>query len=420
MNESYITALDLGNNCFKGILAQTTEENKFIIHATETVKSVGLFNGKVVDIKDLASQVGILLEKLHDNDNYEVSTLYVSISGDYIKQQNATTEISISSDDSQVEITELHLQQIGNDICAKVLQDEANHGFEIIHTIPKFYKIDENTDIYKHPVMFTASKVSGDMTLILADSSVLKNYEKAFHIIGYDVDRFISSAYASSLCSASEEEKKLGCITIDIGSNVTDCTVYTNGHIKFLNTINVGSSLISHDIFTILKTPPENAEYMKKEIGKIVDRDFDWNSEVQLKSFDASLPSVIKAQVLRDIILSRVRDILEQCYKSLLDNYSYEDISTGIILTGGACNLTSFRDIAQETFNLPVKIATSNCNLIEKNKESINQLEFSTISGILEFISTIKEEKKTKLNINLSKHINFKNVLDRLVKYFSN
>ena len=395
MNTKRVTAIDLGSSKIVAVIADLLEDGTIEVKGIGKSKSQGLSKGKVIDITDLSVAIEQALEAVKKSAQVDIDIIYVSIGGSFIKHVSANGKVTLSPDGKAVDVKMNHLAEVIKDVEVTVLKQTEFETYEIIHSIPKYFTLDSFKEQLKKPIMMKASKIEGEINVILAEKNILHNIRKSFEIIGHTIDHFVLASLASAMSILSREEQDLGCITIDIGAGISDCIVYNSKYIQSLSTIEEGGAEISQDLYTLLKTPPSNAELIKHEFSKINLDDFDWNNEVEVKSFDGHDAKSIQLKYIREIMERRIGQTLENCYKLLKPTYNTERIAAGLILTGGSCNLNYYKFIARETFNLPVKIGIPNKSRFAGDYSSLIAPEYATVTGILQYSRQNTSTKRT-------------------------
>lgn len=415
MGSKLVTVVDLGSSKITAITAEIFEDKTIEVKGIGTAPSNGIKKGKVTDIKDLSQQIKIAFDKLKEDSNCDIKTLLVSTSGDFIKYMNSVGKVTLSSEGKSTEIKQAHINEVLEDAKDSVLKQTGLESYEIIHAIPKYFLIDNNTEHYKLPLMFSATKLSGEIITILAEKSVLQNLTKCFEINGYQVDSYIFSGYASALGVLTEQEQELGCIMIDIGAGISDGIIFSKKYIHAISINQVGGEEITKDVYTILRTLPKTANDLKVGLSQLDYKKYDFKKEVEYPTFDRNFTKKVQLQVVKDIIERRIQDSLEGCYKELIKWYKPEIISAGLVLTGGACNLGVYQDIARDTFNLPIKISKPLMDGISGKVESLSKLEGATVVGLLRYSAINNLESQSLFPSKL----NIKNVFSSIKKFFS-
>lgn len=415
MGSKLVTVVDLGSSKILAVAAEIFEDKTIEVKGVGLAPSKGIKKGKVNDIKDLSQQINVAFGKLKEDSGCEIKTLVVSIAGDFIKYMNSVGKVTLSPEGKSTEIKHDHINDVLEDAKDSVLKQTGLENYEIIHAIPKYFLIDNNTEHYKLPLMFSATKLSGEIITVLAEKTVLQNLNKCFEINGLQVDSYVFSGYASALSVLTEQEQELGCILIDIGAGSSDGIIFNKKYIQAISVNLVGSEEITSDIYTVLRTLPKTANDLKIGFAQLDYRKYDFKKEIEYRTFDRNVTKKVQLQVVKDIIERRIQDSLEGCYKELIKWYKPEMISAGLVLTGGACNLEVYQEIARETFNLPTKISQPIMDGITGKTESLSKLEGATAVGLLRYCALNTLDSSSIF----PKRFNIKNIFNEIKRFFS-
>ncbi len=415
MGSKMVTVVDIGSSKILAVTAELLGGKSIEIKGIGQAPSNGILKGKVIDIKDLSESIKDAIDQLKENSNQDIDSLFVSVSGDYIKYMNAVGKVTLSTEGKSTEIKQEHINLVLDDAKNSVLKQTGLENYEIIHTIPKFFLIDNNTEHYKLPLMFSGTKLSGEITTILVEKVVLQNLNKCFDINGYKVDSYVLASYASALGVLTEQERDLGCILLDIGSGISDGIIFSKKYIQAISVNLVGSEEITKDIYKVLRTLPKTANDLKTGLSQLDYSKYDFSKEIEYRTFDRNITKKVQLQVVKEIIERRIQDSLETSYKDLIKSYKPEMISAGLVLTGGACYLDVYASIARETFNMPVKITHPVLDGISGKIDDLNKLESSVVIGMLRYCGLNNIEAKTIF----PKKIKLKNIFSEIKKFFS-
>ena len=86
----------------------------------------------------------------------------------------------------------------------------------------------------------------------------------------FNVEGLVAAPQASAEAVLSEEEKKLGVISIDLGGGTSSFAVFADGLFIHLDSITLGGDHITYDIARSLSTPLQEAERIKTLYGTVV------------------------------------------------------------------------------------------------------------------------------------------------------
>lgn len=260
MNEGKIVvAVDIGSSKVVTVIARVDEVVNVL--GVSEVKSAGIKKGQIVDIDEAVLAINNSLEAAERMAGYSASRVIVSIGGNHIESQNSRGVVAVSS--PQGEITENDLLRVID--AAKAVSLPSTR--EIIHVLPRTYTVDGQEGI-KDPIGMSGVRLEVDTHIISASSAVLRNIEKAFSMVGVDIDGVVFSGYASSLSTLSDTEKELGVVLVDIGAGTTDISIYVDGSVAYSSVLPIGARHITNDLAIGLRISLESAEKIKLFLSK--------------------------------------------------------------------------------------------------------------------------------------------------------
>ncbi len=419
MKERIITAIDIGSTKVCAIISVINSENKLEIRGVGTSESQGIEKGIVNDLKATSDSIIKAIEQAEDNSKLEAENLFVGIAGDYIEYRSTTGRISIANGNQPCEINETHVEQVINDSKLTLKLQSGSEQYDILHCIPQFFSIDKQDGVY-NPIGMIGIALSVNTLVILAAINPLRNLRKAFEMAGFSDIHFVLSTIATSKSVLNDDEKQLGSLLIDIGGGTTDLLIFKNKCIHLTRSIGYGGTAITNDLSIGLRTPPKFAESIKVEYGNAVAATVDYETTVSIEGIGGRPPVIKQLRLVSDYIEARLRDILDESYKLLLNNYrGLESLTGGIILTGGSSQMMNISALCEEIFNMPVRIGYPDLSIVNGAVSRINSPEFSTVIGLLYYaFDQYKEDSSsTKSNSNILKNI--KNPFRNLIKLFS-
>ncbi len=118
----------------------------------------------------------------------------------------------------------------------------------------------------------------------------------------------------------------------------------------------VGGNNITNDIAAGLRTPMAEADRLKRLHGCSLGRMVADDEEIEVPGVGGQKARRTPRRVLSDIIEPRVEEIFAVVRKRLEDTGLLEQLSAGIVLTGGAVLLEGTTELAEEVLGMPVRI----------------------------------------------------------------
>jgi cell division protein FtsA len=114
---------------------------------------------------------------------------------------------------------------------------------------------------------------------------------------------------------------------------------------------------------------------------------------------------------LSEVVEPRMREIFEQAMNEICRSGLQEQIAAGIVLTGGTAKMQAAVDVAEEIFQMPVRIGQPVG--ITGLTDYVNDPSFSTSVGLLQYGRTMQHSQS-----NRSTDASNGNWLSRLTKWF--
>jgi cell division protein FtsA len=215
--------------------------------------------------------------------------------------------------------------------------------------------------------------------------------ETAFQTLSYCVERahlqlegVVAAPFVSALASVEDDEMDLGCICIDMGGGSTAVSVFSNGSLVHVDSLPVGGSHVTADIARGLTTSIAGAERIKTLHGSAMasaneDREM---IEAPPRGDDPGAgPVVAPRSLLKGIIAPRVEETLELLRERLKAANVPLEPGAGVILTGGASQLTGMREVAVRVFDRPVRLGRP--RRVPHLADAASGPAFCTAAGVL-------------------------------------
>src|SRR6185436_17043420 len=120
--------------------------------------------------------------------------------------------------------------------------------------------------------------------------------------------------------------------------------------------IPAGGNNVTADIAAGLRTPMGAAERLKRLNGCALGRMVGDEEEIEVPGVGGHAPRKVARRVLSDIIEPRVEEIFAVIRKRIEDTDLLEQLSAGIVLTGGAVLMEGMTEFAEEILGMPVRL----------------------------------------------------------------
>jgi cell division protein FtsA len=375
-----IAALDIGTSLTKVVIGRVLGEFEVEIVGMGVCPSVGLKNGSIVNIETTSRAI---IEAVSDAElmaGQEISSVAVNVSGKHIKSQNEKGIIAITNKNREVS---------ESDIIRVVEAAQSIHipaDMEILHVLAKEFKVDDQSNV-RDPVGMTGVRLETEVHIVTASSTALNSIQRCLESANlFLMDRVLSSL-ASSEAVITQGEKDLGAIVVDIGAGIVDIVIFLDGGVGFTSTVPVGSQYITNDISIGLKVTQDVAESLKKRYGHTQLNAIDPTAKIDLPPVSGRSSRTVFQQEMVEIIEPRAREILELIDSEIQRSGFRDQISGGVILTGGGSLLPGIDLLAEEILGFSVGRAKPIG--LSGLSEKVSSPEFSTAVGLIQYIAKL-------------------------------
>jgi len=417
MKQNVITALDIGSSFVRSVIARQQKDRRLEILGISEIPSEGIEKGVVKDIQAVSTCIRKALEEVENLAGTKVVILFANITGEHIKTNIGDGRISIPtlSPNEPGEISQEHVDQVINDAKNSVKIQKGFERSKILHGIPQSFVIDGQDDIH-NPINMNGFHLIARVYSIFSEITPLRNLSKCIELAGYEIDpdNFILSHIASAQAVLSEDERRLGCILIDIGGGTCDISLFNRGVLEKVVVVPMAGSSITEDLAIGLKTTLANAEYIKTQYGNAHAASVDPKLEIEVEGISGRATQRKTQHLVSHVIQHRVEEMLALCYNKLKNSYTPELITAGIVLTGGSANLQMIDKVVEESFNMHVKIATPDLNRLNGMISRLEDPAFATAVGLL--YHACEDEREFKSSPFALGNIGKSQVVDKIKK----
>lgn len=342
MNDRYIAAIEVGSSKIIAAIGRTKGNGVLDILAVEHEETgEGCVRyGIIQNLEDTYSIVARLFARLEQRQaikNRKIKKVIVGLGGRSLK--NIVKEVSLNlPDDTEIsdEILErLHSQAINSAI---------DNSLEVIDAVPRVFKVGNSET--SSPKGMVGNYISGIFDLIVCRPELKRNIRRTItDKLHLEVSGFVVSAMATGHLILSPEEKRLGCMLVDMGAETTTVTIYQKGALHYFATIPMGGRNITRDIAS-LGVVDSKAEEIKITSGNAI-----------ADSGNSTLNIIgLKLSEISNLVVARSEEIVA----NIIEQISYAglketDIQGGIVCIGGGFRLKGMRDLLHIQSELPVR-----------------------------------------------------------------
>lgn len=350
-SERVVCGLDIGTTKICALICRRSQGADDEIIGVGTAPSEGLKKGVVVNLEKTIGSIQRAISSAEEMAGVDIQNVYAGIAGDHIKSINSRGVIAVSRSDN--EISEYDVNRVIE--AAKSFAIPGDR--EVIHVLPQEYIVDDQGGI-KDPTGMSGVRLEAEVHIVTGATTSAQNIYKSIRRSGYEVRDLVLQPLASALCVLHEDEKDLGTVLIDLGGGTTDIALFTDSSIRHTAVIGIGARNITNDLAIGLRTPIETAEQIKIDFGAAMMSMVNADEIISIPSVGERPPRDVSLGVVASIIQPRVEEIFKMVLLELKRTNFYQSVAGGIVLTGGGSLLRGIDQMAEQIFDLPVRVGT--------------------------------------------------------------
>lgn len=370
-NKDLIVGLDIGTSKIVALVAEVTLDGRVNLIGMGSAPSRGLKKGVVVNIETTVLAIQRALEEAELMANCKITQVYVSVSGSHIRSLNSHGMVPIRDR----EVTHDDIERVIE--TARAVNISADQ--QILHVSTQEFIIDGQEGV-REPQGMSGVRLEVKVHIVTGAVSAAQNIVKCVRRCGLVVKDLILQPLASSMAVLNEDEKDLGVCLVDIGGGTTDIAVFTRGAIQHTAVIPIAGDQITNDIAMTLRTPTRDAEHLKIRYGVAL-RELASRDMIEVPGIGDRGPRMLSVQTLAEVIEPRVEELYSLIQAELRRSGFEEQISSGLVLTGGSSALKGMVELAEEVFHMPVRIGIPEC--MGGLAERVRSPSYATSVGLL-------------------------------------
>ncbi len=371
----YSVALDIGASKVSILIGEKEIGGRVrIISGTSVpLKDSAIKRGEIENSLDVTKAINTLLETIKREDNIEIQSAVVAISG-------LTTTIDSVHESVEVEYPDEISYDDVDALYDKLGYIDPKPGHSIVDTLTHSYRIDEKSDILD-PVGTAGNVLHGEFSVIFGNEGRLAALRRAITRSNIEIEAMVPIAIASAEAVLTEDDKELGVCVVDLGATTIEIAIYHNNKLRHIYSLPFGMSLLNNDInsWGVFSRVVEN---LKVQHGEAI-------SNYASDCVMIEIPGVggrnreIPLRTLAKIIESRMSEII-RLVKDVIDDAGYLGrISEGIVLTGGGAKLKNVDRLFKQMTAIETRIGTPSIYVNGIDNEIMHDPRYATLIGVL-------------------------------------
>ncbi len=348
-DKNLIVGLDIGTSKVVAIVGEVLPDGTIEVVGLGSHPSRGLKKGVVVNIESTVQSIQRAVEEAELMAGCQIQSVYAGIAGGHIRSLNSHGIVAIKDN----EVSAGDVERVID--AARAVAIPADQ--KILHILPQEFIIDGQEGI-REPIGMSGVRLEARVHMVTGAVSAAQNIVKCVKRCGLDVDDVILQQLASSYAVLAEDEKELGVCLCDIGGGTTDIAVFTHGAIHHSAVIPIAGDQVTNDIAVALRTPTHHAEDLKIKYACALTQLASPNETIEVPSVGDRPPRRLERQTLAVVVEPRYEELFSLVLAELKRCGFESMIAAGMVLTGGGAKMEGAIELAEEVFNMPVRLGT--------------------------------------------------------------
>jgi cell division protein FtsA len=373
-----LAALDIGSSkitCLIGRRADA-EDDVPVVAGVGVQASRGVKAGAAADLDALERSIRLAVEQAERAAGMAITDVVVGVSGPDLRSDVVRARLALGG-------KEVSAQHVAG-VRAAALESFNSNGRDVLHASLLGYSVDGTSGI-RDPLGMFADALTASFLIVSAPTAGLRNILQCISRAHLTVGSVVAAPYAAGLSVLVEDEAEQGAMVIDFGAGVTSAAAFMEGRLMHVETLPMGGARATSDLAQGLGTTSSAAERMKVLHGAVGLTEIDALEQVEGPRLgpDGRLEAATCARAeLAQILRPRFEEILELMDMRLSKASSgSRPLPRRIVMTGGSSLIPSLRELAEDVFRAPVRLARP--TLIRGLGDNYSSPAFASAAGLL-------------------------------------
>lgn len=339
------SSIDIGSSFIKIVVLEELGKELNVL-ANISYPSKGIKDGMIVDLKEAVISLKEALTEINKSLGVKVDKAITSVPIDNANYTITEGYTTITSEEKIVTSEDI-LNALQASIYNQISEKE-----ELVTVMPIKYIIDEHAEV-KNPRGIHANKLGVQSMMITAPKANIYKQISLLSNAGVEVVDILFNSIGDYYALKSDSYDKENVAIINIGSDKTEVSTFTNGILTSSSLVYLGSNEIEEDLAYAYNISLEKASNLKN-MFIMFDKSMASQSEIYETKDKSNIKVKINQYEASDIASNKLREILEKAKKEI--NYLTKKEIRYIIITGGIVNVPGFYDISSDVFGDTVAI----------------------------------------------------------------
>ena len=377
--EAVLVGIDVGTSKVCALIGEVSRDGRLTIMGHGTVPASGLKKGVVINIDQTVRSIADAVERAERLSGWKIDRAFVGVGGQHVESLNSR---------GQVAVTAHHREVTREDInraieVARAVSIPSNR--DVLHVERRGFTVDGQEGV-KDPLGMSALRLEVETHIVTASATAVQNLTKCVAAAGVKIDELVVDSLASAEAVLSATEKELGVAVADIGAGTIDLALFQDGSPFHTRVLPVGGANVTNDVAIGLKTSIQVAEELKIQHGTCDLRLLGDDAEqISVSVLGEDAGRTVSRLEVSQIIEARMRETFE-LLRNEIRAAGVGMLPAGVVLTGGASQLSGAAELGREVLQMPVRVAAPSG--IGGLVDTLLNPSYSTAVGLLQWGAT--------------------------------
>ena len=294
--------VEINDKNFNFLVVKYDENFDFKIIHSETVKSEGISDGKVIDLLNISKIIKEILNSIENKISFTFKSATV------ISDQNTYKCINVSGYKNLLgsQITDDDISFILNDIKKIILDNQPNKS--LIHLFNSKFVLDQNS-IEKIPIGLYGEFYNQHLTFFLLPKNDLKNLKLIFNNCHINIERVVFKNFADGINLINKKRISKSIGIININKKRSKISIFKNLSFIYSDNFSFGSDIIMSDVEKVCSLNPNIVKKIFKNISfeNLNEKE---NNYLDENFFQGDKFRKISLNHLEEVISARIEEIV--------------------------------------------------------------------------------------------------------------
>ena len=381
----FIASIDIGTDKIVVLVAER-EDNRLRVIGHGICSSDGVKRGAVDAIEPLSRAISKAIKQAHKSSDVELATVRVNLSDSHLSCFEGFGKVPVSE-----VVTDMDINKALESAQAYTMptNKEKLHIFKKKFTINGSIKVD-------NPIEMDAAVLESNVHIVTVSSSSMRNIEYTLKQCDLDVEIIVLDSIANCQAILSQEEKDNGVCLIDIGSGITNFSVFHHGGIIHSGIVPIGGNHVTEEIAFAYGTSFTEAQRLK-EIHGCAKASLVTNDElVEFRQTSNRDSHQLSSKTLAEVIEEAYHEILSIVKNNLQHLSLDKNLKSGLVLCGGGSRIYGCEDFVRGFMSKRVKLGSILRDNFTAPESIFDDYRFSSAIGLLMYKEDMPLEELTK------------------------